>query len=82
MAFVSYLSEQDDVSGPEVMIMDLEHIEAHDSPFFGDEEVGIISVSSITDEVKLLPVEKVLFEYVEVIDGCGPHFEGECLRVQ
>jgi hypothetical protein len=23
-----------------------------------------------------------LFEYVEVIDSCGPHFEGDCLRVR
>ena len=26
--------------------------------------------------------EKALFEYIEVIDGCGPHFEGECLNVR
>ncbi len=29
-----------------------------------------------------LPVQPVLFEYIEVIDGCGPHFEGECLLVR
>jgi hypothetical protein len=30
----------------------------------------------------LLPVESVLFEYVEVIDSCGPHFEGDCLNAR
>jgi hypothetical protein len=30
----------------------------------------------------VLPVQKVLFEYVEVIDGCGPHFEGACLHAR
>lgn len=27
-------------------------------------------------------IEKVLFEYIEVVDSCGPHFEGECLNVR
>jgi len=26
--------------------------------------------------------EAIMFEYIEVVDGCGPHFEGECLRVR
>lgn len=48
--------------------------------FLHEEEAVIIESESGKDEV--LPVEQVLFEYVEVIDGCGPHFEGECLRVR
>lgn len=27
-------------------------------------------------------IEKMPFEYIEVIDGCGPHFEGACLNVR
>ncbi len=30
----------------------------------------------------VLPVKKALFEYIEVINGCGPHFDGECLNVR
>lgn len=65
----------------EEAIVDLEHIEAPDSPFLGDEEVVVIT-SSTTQQEEILPVEKVLFEYIEVTGGCGPHFEGECLRVR
>lgn len=61
-------------------VVDLEQLEAPASPFLEDEEVVIVSSSS-TDDL-LLPVKKVLFEYVEVTDGCGPHFTGECLRVR
>ena len=50
--------------------------------FLHEEEVVIIESQSTTSEPTILPVEKVLFEYVEVIDGCGPHFEGECLNVR
>ena len=55
-----------------------------ETPFLHVEEV--VHVTETTkDEEKVdvvLPIEKVLFEYVEVIDGCGPHFEGACLRVR
>lgn len=52
------------------------------SPFLQDTEAVIVSSSTDTEEVVSLPVEKVLFEYVEVTNGCGPHFEGECLNVR
>ncbi|MEX2341180.1 MAG: L,D-transpeptidase family protein, partial [Candidatus Paceibacterota bacterium] len=52
------------------------------SPFLQDEEVVIISSATSSEAEEVLPVEKVLFEYVEVTDGCGPHFEGECLNVR
>jgi hypothetical protein len=55
------------------------------SPFLGEEEVVIVDVASstaTTTEEIILPIEKVLFEYVEVVDGCGAHFEGECLNVR
>lgn len=31
----------------------------------------------LPDEV--LPVEKMLFEYIEVVDSCGIHYQGDCL---
>jgi hypothetical protein len=51
------------------------YFEAAPSGFLGEEEVVI------TEEVTL-PVTKVLFEYVKVVNGCGAHFEGECLNVR
>ncbi|MCB9812142.1 L,D-transpeptidase family protein [Candidatus Nomurabacteria bacterium] len=65
----------------DVMIVDLEHLEAPPSPFLADEEMVVVT-SSTTDELVLLPVEKVLFEFIEIVDSCGAHFEGECLRVR
>lgn len=59
-----------------------DYYEAPPSPFLQDTEAVIISSSTATEVVETLPVEKVLFEYVEVIDGCGPHFEGTCLNVR
>lgn len=50
--------------------------------FLEDEEIVIIPPQSDTDLETILKVEKVLFEYVEVIDGCGPHFEEDCLLVR
>ncbi|OHA99481.1 MAG: hypothetical protein A3E93_02795 [Candidatus Zambryskibacteria bacterium RIFCSPHIGHO2_12_FULL_43_12b] len=55
--------------------------EAPESLLVGDEESVIIE-SPNEEESEILIVKKVLFEYVEVIDGCGVHFEGECLNVR
>lgn len=54
------------------------------TPYLQEEEIIIIKTTSTStdDEGTVLPIEKLLFEYVEVIDGCGIHFEGECLRVR
>lgn len=50
--------------------------------FLGDEEAVIIHASTSTDPDIILPIQKVLFEYIEVVDGCGIHFQGECLNVR
>jgi L,D-transpeptidase catalytic domain len=47
------------------------------TPFLRDEEVVVLK-----DNETVLPIEDVQFEYIEVINGCGVHFEGECLRVR
>lgn len=57
------------------------NLDEHDAPFLTEEEAVLVEEASSTAEV-LVPVEPVLFEYVEVVDSCGPHFEGECLRVR
>ena len=46
-------------------------------PTFLRDEEGVI-----LDNEVVLPVEEVLFEYVRVTDGCGPFYNGECLRVR
>lgn len=50
-------------------------------PFLKDEEVVIIETASTTESA-ILPVEAVLFEYVEVTDGCGIHYGDDCLLVR
>jgi hypothetical protein len=35
-----------------------------------------------TKEIVLVPIDETLFEYVEVVDGCGIHYEGECVLVR
>lgn len=34
------------------------------------------------EEDIVIPVEEVLFEYIEITGGCGPNFEGQCLNVR
>ncbi len=55
--------------------------EATTTQFLGDEEAVIVNVASSTEE-EVLTIEKVLFQYVVVIDGCGIHFQDECLNVR
>lgn len=50
--------------------------------FLQDEEAVIIPSSTSTSEDVVLPVKKVLFEYIKVVDGCEIHFQGECLNVR
>jgi hypothetical protein len=47
-------------------------------------EEGVIIISDIEGDLEpiILPIEKVLFEYVEVKDSCGVHYEGECVIVR
>jgi hypothetical protein len=52
------------------------------SPFLREEEAFIIASTTHGGDELLLSIDKLVFEYVEVIDGCGPYFEGECLNVR
>jgi len=67
-------------AGDNAEVLSPENLDAPKTPFLGEEEVFIIK--SVDEEEIILPVKKVLFEYVEVLDGCGHHFEGECLNVR
>jgi len=58
-----------------------QNLEAPKTPFLGDEEAVIIEPTDNKEEV-ILPVKKVLFEYVEITDGCGHHYEDECVNVR
>lgn len=56
--------------------------------FLRSEELVVVIPPTTQDELVtstppvVLPLEPVLFEYVEVIDSCGPHFEGDCLNAR
>lgn len=56
--------------------------ETSEDSFLQEEEVVIIEPEDKGEPEIILPVEKVLFEYIEVIDGCDIHFEGDCLLVR
>lgn len=60
--------------------------EAPKSRFSSTEEIVVVSTSTdpASEEVseELLPVTKVLFEYIRIIDSCGVHFEGDCVNVR
>lgn len=46
------------------------------------EEVVVIEGTSEEEEVILLPVERVLFKYIEVVDSCSHNYTGDCLLVR
>ena len=50
--------------------------------YLKEEEVFIVAPKNETEEAEVLIIQKVLFEYVAVIDGCGPQFVGECLNAR
>jgi hypothetical protein len=55
------------------------------SPYLKQEEVVIIPNQTLlsTSSSTILPVTKVLFEYIKVSDSCGIHYEGEdCVNVR
>ena len=60
----------------------IENIDNFETEFLKEEEIIIVKSENETEESVVLPVEKVLFEYVEVTDGCGPYYGGECLNVR
>lgn len=67
---------------PETPTIDYEHLDAPDTPFVQDEEIVIIATTSPEETEISLPVTKLLFEYVEIKDSCGPDYDGECVRVR
>jgi len=50
------------------------------------QEMVVVQVAttshSLSTTTLMLPINNVLFEYVEVIDGCDIHFEGDCLNAR
>ena len=46
-------------------------------------EEGVVIVPGKNEKPIVIPVQPVLFEYVEVMDGCGPHYDGgECVNMR
>ncbi|MDP3901358.1 MAG: L,D-transpeptidase family protein [bacterium] len=45
------------------------------------EEVVIIKSAGGDGDV-ILPIKKVLFEYIEIVDSCGPYFDVACLNAR
>jgi lipoprotein-anchoring transpeptidase ErfK/SrfK len=53
-----------------------------DDAFLKEEEVVVIPPESAEEEEIILPVEEVLFEYVQIKDSCGVHYDGACVRAR
>jgi len=55
-------------------------------PYLEAQEMVVVPVATTSHSVGtttiLLPIDKVLFEYIEVTDGCASHFEGDCLNAR
>lgn len=51
-------------------------------PFLSDEESVVVKSNTHDGEVVVLPIQKVLFEYIEIVDSCGPYFNGTCVNVR
>lgn len=47
-----------------------------------EEEAVVIAPAPGETEPTVLPVEPLLFEYIQITEGCGPYFEGDCLRAR
>jgi hypothetical protein len=46
---------------------------------FLEEEEVVVIVNDSENEPRILPIEKVLFKYIEIKDSCGVHFAGDCV---
>lgn len=52
------------------------------TPSSQTEESVIVKSKTSGEAVSVLPVEEVFFEYIEIVDSCGPHFEGTCVNAR
>lgn len=60
----------------------LKDLKQENPSYYLQEEEGVIIAENDPDKEIILPVTPVLFEYIEVIEGCEPYFEGECLNAR
>lgn len=49
--------------------------------YLKEEEVVVIPSRDAEEEI-VIPIKKVLFEYIEIVDGCGPYFEEACVNMR
>lgn len=74
------LTYLDVIHKPQLEISNTTGSQIEVDPYLHEEEAVIIS--SDTEEGEIVPIEKVLFEYIEVVDSCAHNFAGECLNVR
>lgn len=54
----------------------------NEPPFLQKREVVLIETAADEEGAIILPIEETGFEYVEVKDSCGVHYEGACVYVR
>ncbi|MDO8516179.1 MAG: L,D-transpeptidase family protein [bacterium] len=60
----------------------MESIKPSSETYLHGQEGVVVKSKGGGGETIVLPIAKVLFEYIEVVDGCDIHFEGACLRMR
>ncbi len=87
LSFLIFVLFKDDININQKSPNQKEYSTSTNKTNFLKDEEGVVIVGETNREdnntsESVIPINKVLFEYIEVFDGCGPHFEGECLNVR
>ena len=87
LCFMIFILLKDGLNNYQTQENQTPQVEEEQKANFLKDEEGIIilqqSDSNTEDPEKtIIPVNRVLFEYIEVFDSCGAHFEGECLNAR
>lgn len=65
-----------------IVLLQLVVIRITPANYLKEQEAFIIKPSDIEKEAEIIPVRKVLFEYIEIIGSCPFSFDGECLNAR
>jgi hypothetical protein len=50
--------------------------------YLREEEAVVIEPETKEEEPKVIPIQTPLFQYIEVVDSCGPYFDSPCLNAR
>jgi hypothetical protein len=56
-------------------------VEAFDFPKFDNKKMPAVALTAI-EQVEHLYISKPVYQYIEIVDSCGPYFEGKCVNAR